>query len=340
MNILIYGEECWYGVVPPLKKAFESFGAKTDVFDWTQYLFRSKQVNMVNRILDRAFLKNVSAYINQAFLKQAKERQYDIIFILQGGRLCAKTILSLRDVCSCIANWNIDDFFNSKVGIEDAMSFQCYDLIFSARKHLFEEYYARGARRMEHLDWFYYSDRHFPIVANVSTLSQWTSDIVFLGTWSRHREKVLSRLDGFHVSIWGNYWHRADRAFRNKFRILYKEAWFQEMSQVVNSSQIVLDVLTKENRDKTNLKTFQIPACGGFLLTERTEEILELFGEGKEVACYGSEAEMISNCNYYLAHETERQQIAGSAYAKLMQGKHTLQDRARKIFDVCCKFSR
>ena len=42
------------------------------------------------------------------------------------------------------------------------------------------------------------------------------------------------------------------------------------------------------------MKTFEIPACGGFMLTNRTDEQLEFFAEDEGAAYYSTAAELLA----------------------------------------------
>jgi spore maturation protein CgeB len=66
--------------------------------------------------------------------------------------------------------------------------------------------------------------------------------------------------------------------------------------------------------DATTTRTYEIPACGGFMLHERSDELAKFFEEGKEVACFESSAEVAEKIHYYLRHEDERKAIAQAGY--------------------------
>ena len=63
-------------------------------------------------------------------------------------------------------------------------------------------------------------------------------------------------------------------------------------------------------------RSFQIPACGAFMLHERTAELARYFDEGKEVACFDTPEELSSKICHYLKHENEREAIAAAGFKR------------------------
>lgn len=331
MRILIYGEGYCFGIPLPLKSAMEKLGHKADIFDWTQWLYRTKRYGLKNRILDRILFHKVAKKINHNFLDTVKKNQYDFVIIIQGRYLFSSTISVIKSYTNLVVNWNPDDFFNPLNSSRYLLqSFDKYDCIFTSRGHLIEEYYKKGAKQVETLNWYYLPRFLHPLEISSQEKKKYGSDLVFIGTWSKRRENILSSLGDFNLRIWGGQWHKARRKFHKKIEY-NNPVYIDEMCKVISSSKININLLTKENRDTTNIRNFEIPACGGFQLSERANEILELFEEDKEIVCFETVDELISKCKYYLKHDSERERIRLNGYRRLITGNHTLLDRAEQI---------
>ena len=79
-------------------------------------------------------------------------------------------------------------------------------------------------------------------------------------------------------------------------------------------------------------RVFEVPACGGFLLTGRSDEDMnQYYVPGKEVVVFENKADLLEKCKYYLSHEAERKAIAQAGYARTLKD-HTYEQRFKEIF--------
>lgn len=330
-SILIYAEGCPWGMGPALRDSFIGLGHEAELFDWTKFLYSAGCNNLATRIMDRVFFRLTAARINAALSDFLKGKRYDLILVTKGLHLYPDTVKKMKSAADRIANWNPDDFFNpinSNRFLQSA--FREYDCIFTPRRHLLGEYLLRGARRCEFIDW-YYVPKYFTVGTNEN--AGFDSDIAFIGSWSRRRENLLGALRGFNLRVYGGSWKWASKEFRKTVRCL-PPVFNDEMCSVISRSRINLNILTRENRDTSNLRNFEIPACGGFQLSERSEEILRLFREGQDIACFEGGQELAAKCSQYLADEPARLRIAAGGHRTVSEGGHTVTDRARQILDT------
>ena len=85
--------------------------------------------------------------------------------------------------------------------------------------------------------------------------------------------------------------------------------------------------------DQIKARNFEIPGCGGFLLTGNAENLGDYYAIGQEVVCYDNFEDMVDKIRYYLSHESERQEIAQSGYERSLR-EHTYVHRFDEIFKI------
>lgn len=82
-----------------------------------------------------------------------------------------------------------------------------------------------------------------------------------------------------------------------------------------------------------NLRSFEIPMCGGIQFCKYNKELSEYFDDGKEIIFYHDEIEMTEKARFYLAEQNERirSEIRRAARARA-ENDHTWNSRFNKIF--------
>jgi spore maturation protein CgeB len=78
-------------------------------------------------------------------------------------------------------------------------------------------------------------------------------------------------------------------------------------------------------------RNFEVPGCGGMLLTGRADNLEDYYEVGQEVACYENTADLIDKIKYYLQHEDERVALAEAGYRRTL-AEHTYVHRFTDIF--------
>jgi spore maturation protein CgeB len=78
-------------------------------------------------------------------------------------------------------------------------------------------------------------------------------------------------------------------------------------------------------------RNFEVPGCGGFLLTERVPHLERYFELDKEVAVFDGTDDLRERVGYWLEHEDERRRVADAGYRRVL-AEHTYDHRFAAIF--------
>jgi spore maturation protein CgeB len=109
--------------------------------------------------------------------------------------------------------------------------------------------------------------------------------------------------------------------------------WSEDYARAICGSKIGLGLLSKLIPETSTTRTFEIPACGTFLLAERTEEHASFFDEGREAEFFGSDEELQDKVKYYLKHEAARRRIAAAGRERCLRSAYSYDDRMRQALE-------
>src|ERR1035438_5518630 len=96
---------------------------------------------------------------------------------------------------------------------------------------------------------------------------------------------------------------------------------------------MLLNILPKWNRDEETTRSIEIPACGGFMLAERTPKHLEYFVEGQEAEFYCDFPELLEKVRFYLRADERRMEIADSGRDRCIRSGYSYRDRIASVLD-------
>jgi spore maturation protein CgeB len=78
-------------------------------------------------------------------------------------------------------------------------------------------------------------------------------------------------------------------------------------------------------------RNFEVPGCGGFLLTSPVEDLDRYYEPEREIALFADDRELAEKIRYYLNHEDERAAIARAGYERTLR-EHTYVHRFTDTF--------
>lgn len=171
--------------------------------------------------------------------------------------------------------------------------------------------------------------------------------VTFIGQPHGDRLKTIRRLEsaGFEVECWGHGWPRGKLDHDGMVRVFSTSAINLNLS---NSSKPPESVRAKVGRllgrapegqhrgprpPQIKGRNFEVPGCGGFLLTERLPHLERYFELEKEVGVYEGDDELVERIGYWLEHPDERAAVAEAGYRRVL-AEHTYDHRFEEIFRV------
>lgn len=109
--------------------------------------------------------------------------------------------------------------------------------------------------------------------------------------------------------------------------------YYDAMPYVFKCSDINLNITLRSIQRGIPLRAMDIMGCGGFLLTNYQEDLLQFFTPGEDFVYYESHQDLLDRIGYYLTHEDERRRIAENAHRKVA-ADHTYDIRIRQMLEI------
>lgn len=146
-----------------------------------------------------------------------------------------------------------------------------------------------------------------------------------------YRQACLKELAAFEPTIYGDSGWR--ELVGEPFRLQPEVNYYDELPRVYGSTGINFNATSLQMRAAVNQRVFDVPAAGGFLITDFREQLAELFTVGEEVACFREPGEIAELVGFYLNHPEVRQQITARARTRVLK-EHTYQHRVAAMLST------
>jgi spore maturation protein CgeB len=276
---------------------------------------------------------------NRRLVQAAQRWQPEMVLVFKGVEMFISILDRLLALPNrpILANWNPDnpfDFPTYNTNQRLIASIPKYDVYFTWGQELLPQLRAAGARRVEYLPFGYDPDAHHPTPLAAEERERLHSQIGFVGGYTPERAALLEALADFDVRIWGTGWERLAKGRALRGRVMGGWTHGTAMAKVFLSADIVMNFIRPQNGQAHNMRTFEVPAVGAFMLATRTREQLGWLPEDEAAAYFADAEEMRSKVGYYLDHPGERARIAAEGHKRITTGTHTYVHRMRKLMGV------
>jgi len=319
---------------PAWCRALNDLGIFCEIFDAHTYT----PPGILGRVERRVLWGPGIRRLRKALIAKVADLRPDATLLYQGHYFDAQTVEALKAL-TFVTGYHNDDPFGSR-----AKLFR-YRFLSSALRHYDAFHVYRpinevdaqrlGIPRVGRLMPYYLPWLDYPRALNSDDLRKWGADVVFAG----HVEHDI-RVDclagavraGHKVRIHGEgkYWGRALPKEIYETLCPINLALGEDYRKALCASKIAAAFFSKWNRDVYTRRSFEIPACGAFLMAERTPEMREIFREGEEAEYFSSLEEFLEKVTFYLRNHAVRERVARKGLERVRESGHDIHSRMRQ----------
>ncbi len=297
--------------------------------------------SLVSRILWKLKFPPDPTRVNRYIRAETNRKHCDIAWIEKGVTIRPGTLQFIKKHSpnSILVSCSEDDMFARHSQTYWYLSgLEYYDIVFTTKVYNLTELETLGARRTELFLDAYDENLHRPIELSGLEKAQFACDVGFVGSFENDRaERMLYLAEhGIKVTVYGNGW-RGWIGKNPDLVIKDKPIYGEDYVKAINAAKVNLCFLRKINRDEVTSRSVEIPACGGFMLGERTRRHLEFFEEGREAEFFDSNEEMLQKVKYYLEKNEERQKIAQAGRERCVKSGYSMRTQLTKMLNAASK---
>lgn len=278
------------------------------------------------------------AALNRAIVAAVRTTRYDVAWFDKAIFVRPETVRAVRATGALTVHYNPDNPFGPRRDPGWRLflaSLPAYDVHVVPREQNVAEYRAAGASRVLVMPFSYEPTIMFP------PPSAWDDGdrrwgVTFIGSpHDRRREFLLEllRRHGIRTAVWGDRWQRVLRPPDASELLQGPALQNEQYREHIWRSRICLGFVTHSNVDPYARRSFEITACGGFLLSERTPTLLELFAEDAEAAYFEDVDQCAARIRRYLDDEEARAQVARAGHARVVAARASNDERLAAVLE-------
>lgn len=305
---------------PDLGRAFAELGHGVAYYDYDE---RPLSLRLVPKALrGEGYQCRVGEAQNAALRRAVRNERPRMVFVVKGFLLEQETLQEIRSAGALLAGMWVDDPLDHARALERAPH---HDLYFTNDAATVESYHRHGIARAHHLLASADTSLFHPLgVAR-------DLPIALVGTRTDLRERIVRQLADLPLHVFGPGWTK----IRIEGRVrLNPPAFGARTNEIYNRAQINLNIHNWLGRaGAMNLRLFEVPAAGAFLLTDPVDEIREHFVEDEHLACWRGMDELRAKVEHFLARPADCERIARAGREHFL-AHHSYKVRAQRVLQL------
>ena len=290
------------------------------------------QFSIITRVLLKFRFFFDEFKINKKILYQLKRDNFDKIILIQPFNINYKTLRKIRETYSKIEIIAIfiDPFLHK--------NYFTFNLFFALK--FYDKIVYRQPYNEKYLNLLNdkFKIRCFPGSIKINKnldKKEYIYDVTFVGTFENDRFKYLKYLseNGIKVTIFGNGWSKIKS--NANLIILNKPIYGHKFFETISKSKINMGFLRNDNNDVYNSKTVEILSAGGFMISEYSNNINQVFKNKKELVFFKkNKSDLLSKVKYYLNNNDKREEIKKNGFNKIKNSSFLYSLQLNEIINL------
>ena len=256
------------------------------------------------------------------------------MFVAKGTTISAQTLQLIGALGIKTVNWFPENIYNPAYRHWFLENYQNYNHFLTFIPGVVKEFQGKTATQFSYVP-FAVDPTVFTLSGiNPADIEKYSCDVCFAGAWFPDREEILQWVveTGVNLKIFGwSGWGKTK--LRNYY---HGPLTVPEMGKLFKLAKISLNINMKPVNSGANVRTFEIPAVGGFQISENQNDLAKLFSIGEEIETFNNREDLQEKIRFYLANKERRTAIVSAGHTRVLQD-HTFAKRIGQILDIIGK---
>jgi len=341
---IVYVGPLWYGgTCLQRMETLRQLGHQILPVDTEPEDVHRKSQRLIYRVKRKLLGPSDLAKANQNLIQLLKKHNVNMLWLDKALNIRPETLNIVRQINpkTIIVGYSPDDMMAKHNQTRNFLKgISLYDIYFTTKSFNVNELQALGCPRVVFVGNAYDPKLHEPVVVTYKDQLKFGGKVGFIGAYEKERAEQLLYLaeNGVSVRVWGPNWRQNRKLSHPNLKMEGRALWGGDYAKAICSFDINLAFLCKVNRDLQTTRSVEIPACGAFMLAERTDEHLSLFEEGKEAEFFSTNKELLEKVRYYLTHEEDRGKIANAGRNRCLKSGYSYRDRLSEMLSIISEY--
>jgi len=241
--------------------------------------------------------------INRYIIAALKEKAYDLIWVDKAVFITPKTTALLRSRASKLVHFTPDPAFTFHKSKLFLKSLPYYDFLVTTKSYELEHYY-----KYIKTEKVLYATQGFDAKLHKPSKHPFSKKegFVFIGHYEDQRGEVLEKLlqNDIKITLAGIKWHQFAKKHQNNPNLIYlgDGVYGEDYVKTLQKAKMAWGALSKWVPELHTTRTFEIPACGTALVTERNLETQSFFKDD-EAIFYTNENDLIEKITFFMNND-------------------------------------
>jgi spore maturation protein CgeB len=301
MKILIIGSDYIWSIEKKYANELNKLGHSVTLIPIQNWFYDYYFKSLINKIKFRLGLSLILNQIQTRVLNFIYYKHFDIIWVFKGMELLPETIVELKKHTVKLINFNPDNpFIFSGRGSGNkniTKTIRLYDHHFTYDKAVYSKIINDYGIKCSIVP-FGYDPDVIPSY-DFEKLDEILA-VCFIGNPDSYRKKIIIEIlnKGLSVHIYGNGWEK----YINHSNLIVNEPLYgKSYFEIILKYRVQINMMRMHNIDSHNMRSMEIPGCGGVMLAPRTIDHEKFFVENQEAFFYTDINDLVQKTKYILS---------------------------------------